>query len=63
MPIRRDALLDLTFINKGGLIGDIKVEGTTDFSDRDGRVQDPERRKPGKKQGHSTGLQENRIFL
>lgn len=35
MPIRRDALLDLTFINKGGLIGDIKVEGTTDFSDNE----------------------------
>lgn len=32
-PVRRGALLDLTFINKGGLIGELKVEGTIDFSD------------------------------
>lgn len=34
-PIRRGALLSLPFINKDGLIGELKVEGTTDFSDNE----------------------------
>lgn len=34
-PVRRGALLDLTFINKGGLIGDLKAEGTIECSDNE----------------------------
>lgn len=33
--IRRGTLLDLTFINKGGFIGELKGEGTIDFSDNE----------------------------
>jgi len=48
-PVRRDALLDLTLTKEEAFAGDVKVEDSTSWSDRDGGAQDPERREQGKK--------------
>lgn len=63
--VRRGTLLDLTFINKGGFIGELKGEGTIDFSDNEmaefrilrGQSQ------AKKKQDHNLIVQDSRFFF
>lgn len=58
--MRRHALLDLILANKEELVRDVKIEGSLGCSD--GGLQNPKRGEQGKKQDHSPGLQESRIW-